>query len=127
MSAYGFDGAKNKVLVMTVEDFSDAVGEIVNPLLAAKQDQHITQSVTLLASGWGSQGNMKIQFVDVVGVTASNTVFVAPDPLTTSNYSEYVNCGVYATAQQSGKLVFLATQKPSIDIDVNVVILGVQS
>lgn len=127
MSAYGFNGGKNKVLVMAVEDFSDAVGEIVDPQFAAKQDKHITRSVVLTGgSGWsGPSSGVYTQTVNVTGVTATNTIFVSPDPSTDANYSQFSACGVYASSQQNGQLTFTATAKPSNNLTVNVVILGV--
>lgn len=123
MSAYGFDGAKNKVLVMTVEDFSDAVGEIVNPQLATKQNQHLHMTRYLTSSGWSTdQGGHIVQTISVEGVTSSNTVFVSPAP---SDVDEYSYCGVVAYAQGSGTLSFMCKTKPTNSLSVNIVVLGV--
>lgn len=80
-------------------------------------DKKSTISVTLTAIGWSSNS----QTVSATGVTASNTVIVAPD---SSDYSDYMDAEIYCSAQWSGTLTFTCGTTPSNDIDVNVVILN---
>lgn len=75
-----------------------------------------TATATLAAAGWS--GNT--QTVSVGGVTASNTVIVAPDPAIFSTYTE---SGIRCTAQASGTLTFACEDVPAETLTVNVVIL----
>lgn len=129
--AFGFGIGKNKVLVYSVDEFSTQVNAVVDPKLALKQDKQITRTISIPGGSewsWTTPANMYIQFVDVPGVTTSNTIIVSADPSGASgpsNHALYTSCGVFAAAQQDGKIVFLASQKPSSALSVNVVILGV--
>lgn len=76
-----------------------------------------TATATLAAAGWS--GNT--QTVSVGGVTASNTVIVAPDPAIFSTYTE---SGIRCTAQASGTLTFVCEDVPAETLTVNVVILA---
>ncbi len=76
-----------------------------------------TATATLTAAGWS--GNT--QTVSVSGVTASNTVIVAPDP---ASFSAYAESGIRCTAQASGTLTFACEGAPAADLAVNVVILA---
>ena len=79
-----------------------------------------TASVSLSASGWSGSGPYT-QTVSASGVTASNTVIVAP---VYASQEKYNDCGVGASAQASGKLTFTAQSKPSSTLSVNVLILN---
>jgi hypothetical protein len=74
-------------------------------------------TVTLSASGWSSL----IQTVTASGVTSSNDVIVSPNA---SSHVAYCENGVYCSAQSSGKLTFTCNEKPSVNLSVNVMILG---
>ena len=76
-----------------------------------------TAMASLTSAGWS--GNA--QTVSVSGVTATNTIIVAPDP---ANFSAYTESGIRCTAQASGTLTFVCDGVPSADIAVNVVILA---
>ena len=80
-------------------------------------DRKQTATAALTAAGWS--GNA--QTVSVSGVTATNTIIVAPDP---ANFSAYAESGIRCTAQASGTLTFACEDAPSADITVNVVILA---
>lgn len=126
--AFGFGIGKNKVLVYSVDEFSAQVEDVVDPMLALKQDKHVTRTVMLAGGsswGWITPQNLYMQTVDVIGVTPSNTILVTADPTDANNYANYNLCGVYAAAQQDGKIVFLASQRPSSTLSVNVLILEV--
>lgn len=101
---YGFIAGKNK--------------KELGPLFASKQDKHITRTVTLVVANWSN----KTQTVSVDGVSATNTVIVAPAP---EFYGDYVDAGIICTAQASGALTFTCSDVPSSAISVNVVILEV--
>ena len=115
--AYGFDNAKNKADVYTQAETATAMHSIFDPMIAAKQDQHLTRTATLLSTGWSS----KSQTVSVAGVTATNTVFVAAVPASQGLYSGY---GIVCTAQGNGTLTFSCDYVPDQNINVNVVIFG---
>lgn len=74
-------------------------------------------SVTLLSSGWSSNA----QTVTVNGVTASNNIIVSPAP---ASMQDYMDCAVYCSAQAANQLTFNCTSVPSVDITVNVLIVG---
>ena len=76
-----------------------------------------SKTVKLAPSSWSSL----TQTVSVSGVTASNTVVVAPAP---ESYAAYGEAGVYCSAQASGKLTFKCETVPSATITVNVLILA---
>ena len=75
-----------------------------------------TATASLTSAGWS--GNT--QTVSVSGVTAANTIIVAPDP---ANFSAYAESGIRCTAQASGTLTFVCEDVPTETITVNVVIL----
>lgn len=75
------------------------------------------KTVSLTVSGWGTD---LTQTVSVSGVTASNTVIVAPNA---ASHAAYAEANVRCTAQASGKLTFTCDEKPTAALTVNVVIL----
>ncbi len=115
--AYGFGTGKNKEPVYTTDELLPVVHTEFDPLIAAKQDQHLVRNATLLSSGWSS----KSQTVSIEGVTATNTVFVAAVPASQGLYSGY---GIVCTAQGNGTLTFSCDYVPDQNININVVILG---
>ena len=115
---YGFDEGKNKNEVYSKEEVIPAVHTEFDPLLAAKQDKHSTVGATLLAASWSSSS----QTVNVIGITADNTVLVSADP---GSIEEYGACGVICTAQGAGTLTFTCKFTPTNNLDLNIVILGV--
>ena len=90
----------------------------VNTAISAKQAKHTTAAVTLAAASWSSG----VQTVSAAGVTASNTVIVAPAP---DSQDAYTAAGVKCTAQAEGTLTFTCVETLADDLTVNVVILGV--
>lgn len=115
--AYGFDEAKNKQDVYTESELLPVVHAEFDPLINAKQDQHLTRTATLLATGWSN----KTQTVNVSGVTATNTVFVSATAASLGLYSSY---GIVCTGQGSGTLTFTCDYVPNQNININIVILG---
>lgn len=110
MPVIGFSEGKNKEDVYKTDE--------MDSLLSAKQDQHSKTDITLVAGNWSN----KAQTVNVTGVTANNTVLIAPVPASSGLYGA---CGVLCTAQAEGTLTFTCDFTPSDNILVNVVILGV--
>lgn len=99
---------------LTVEDAKQAaLAEI-----EAKQDKHTTATATLATGSWASSA----QTVSVSGVTANNTVIVAPAPASVDVYSA---AGIKCTAQAAGKLTFTCKKTPTAAVTVNVIVLGV--
>ena len=78
-----------------------------------------TKSVSLDTSSWSGSGPYT-QTKSVSGVTASNIVIVAP---VYASQEQFYACGVGASAQADGTLTFSATEKPTVAIGVNVLIL----
>ena len=81
------------------------------------QAKHIPVPVTLSASGWSNLA----QTVSVDGVTADNTVVIAPAP---ASHDAYTEAGVKCSAQASGELTFTCADVPTVELTVNVVILN---
>jgi hypothetical protein len=71
--------------------------------------------VTLLADNW----NGTIQEVSVEGLTRNNSVVVSPY----GNPRNYANSWIYCSVQLEGKLTFNCEVRPTMDIEVNVLIL----
>ena len=78
-----------------------------------------TQTVTLEVAGWDPTGSGRIS-VAVEGVTAENTLIVSPAP---ASIVAYGKCGVYAAAQEEGRLTFACAKQPQESLTVNIVIL----
>ena len=76
-----------------------------------------TITVSLTSAWWSS----KSQTVSATGVTASNTVIVSPAP---ASINDYASNSVYCESQGSWTLTFKCNTEPSVDIDVNVLIMG---
>lgn len=75
-----------------------------------------TAVCSLAQTGWQNGA----QTVAAAGVTASNTVIVAPAP---DSFSNYRNFGVRCTGQGNGTLTFAYEFTPTADLTVNVLIL----
>ena len=76
-----------------------------------------TITVTLSSGSWSSLA----QTVTASGVTTSKDVIVSPAAASHAAYSE---AGVYCSAQGSNSLTFKCSEKPSSNLNVNVMILG---
>lgn len=79
--------------------------------------KHAAKTATLTAAGWSD----KSQTVAVEGVTAINTVFVAPD---SASQEVWGKAGIVCTAQAAGSLTFTCKSAPSAAVTANIVILG---
>lgn len=75
-----------------------------------------TTAPTLVAANWSSNQ----QTVNVSGVTATNTVIVAPFP---TDAQDYATAGILCIGQGAGTLTFSCTSVPANDLQVNVVII----
>ena len=122
MATHGFGPGKNRVLVISEEAFEDEVDAVVDPKLAAKQNQHLHLTGSLVVANWTATTGGYTQTIDVTGVTATNTLIISP---AATSLEEYGSCIVYATAQGAGTITFFAKYTPSNALTVNVVILGV--
>ena len=85
--------------------------EQTDALLSAKASIS-TQQITVTTS---------LGSVNCTGVTANNTVIVAPDP---SSWDVYTTAGVYCSAQGSGTLTFTSAKTPTASMTVNVLIIN---
>lgn len=78
-----------------------------------------TQTITLESTAWDPTGTGRIS-VAVDGVTAESTIIVSPAPDSVVTYGK---CGVYAAAQEEGRLTFACAMQPQESLTVNIVIL----
>lgn len=93
------------------EDSADAVPK------GYVDGRKLTASVTLAADGWEQER----QTVGAVGVTADNTVIVAPAH---DSFTAYSEAGVRCTGQDNGTLTFACVDVPAEALTVNIVILA---
>lgn len=96
----------------TIEGIDNSLKETNNELLN-KQDKHKTFQIFFPVN--------QLKYTALHdSVTATNTIFVAPDP---RYFKEYCEAGLYCSKQENGKLVFECSYAPSIDILINIFIL----
>ena len=76
-----------------------------------------THTITLVSTDWSSHAQTKT----VSGVTADNTVIVAP---ASSSAADYAAAEILCTAQTANSLTFTCTTDPTNNVSVNVVILS---
>ena len=81
------------------------------------EGKHAAKTATLTAAGWSD----KSQTIAVEGVTASNTVFVAP---ASDSQEVWGKAGIVCTAQAAGSLTFTCKSVPTAAVTANIVILG---
>ena len=77
-----------------------------------------TRTLTLEAAAWNTDS--KQLTVAVERVTAENTLIISP---ALDSIVAYGRCGVYAAAQDEGRLTFACVKQPEESLTVNVVIL----
>lgn len=83
---------------------------------AQKKTEKLARIATLTASGWAN----KSQTVEVVGVSAENSVIICSNP---ANATEYTESVVRCTDQNENSLTFTCDEVPAKDLLVNVLIL----
>jgi hypothetical protein len=83
-------------------------------LAATKQAQHVTRTATY-NSGATSRT------ITVNGVTANNTILVAPAP---ASYAQWVDCRMRVTAQGNNSITITADYAPTANVTINVCILS---
>ena len=76
-----------------------------------------THTITLVSTDWSSHTQTKT----VSGVTADNTVIVAP---ASSSAADYAAAEILCTAQAANSLTFTCTTDPTNNVSVNIVILN---
>ena len=80
------------------------------------------RTVTLSSTGWTASGDVYTQIATVSGVSATETaqeIHVTP---ATASMTAYMESGVYASAQASNRITFTASEVPTADLAVYVVI-----
>jgi len=82
------------------------------------QNKHKTATATLTAAGWDT--SKYLQRVSVDGITATNTVILAPSDDT---YVDYGKAHVRCISQTTNALTFLCEKIPTTSLTVNVVIM----
>lgn len=78
-------------------------------------------SVELAADKWTGDKSPFTQTVNVEHVTPNNAVVVAPEE---SSRKMYIEAEVHCSAQASGKLTFKCSEKPTVALIVNVLIIN---
>ena len=95
-------------------------GKTGDVVLDASDVGAVTQTVatiSLVSTDWSSHTQTKT----VTGVTADNTVIVAPAP---ASAADYATAEILCTAQAANSLTFTCTTDPVNNVSVNVVILN---
>lgn len=80
------------------------------------------RTITLSSTGWRASGDVYTRTVAVSGVSATETaqeIHVTP---ATASMTAYMEAGVYASGQASNRITFTASEKPTADLTVYVVI-----
>lgn len=93
--------------------FNTALADVEN-----KAAKAAAKSVTLTASGWGSN---KYQALTVPGVQADSNIIITAAP---GSYIAYAEAGVRCAGQANYTLAFKCEEIPTVDLAVNVLILG---
>ena len=91
--------------------------KVISAALKLLESKHAAKTATLTAAGWSN----KTQTVAVEGVTASNTILVAP---ASDSQEVWGKAGIYCTAQSAGSLTFTCKNAPTAAVTANIVILG---
>ena len=79
----------------------------------------VAKSAIISYDAWTA--NTKTATIGVDGVTADNIVIVTAAP---QSYLLYANSQIRATSQSDGYLTFQTEDVPTIDVHVNVLIIG---
>lgn len=125
-----YDGIKSRFLLksavansLTVTEAGCALdarqGKALADLANGKASQ-TTAAVSLTAAAWSGEGPYT-QTVSAIGVTAGNVAVVSPAP---ASFTEWSECGVYASAQAAGELTFIAENKPETALTANVLCIN---
>jgi len=103
----------NGVMGSSASEFSSdgAIMDVIN----LRQKALATATTTIAVVDWTANEATKT----VLGVTASNIIFVAPDP---DSAVDYASAGIIASAQGVDSITFTCTETPTSEIDVNIVI-----
>lgn len=75
---------------------------------------------TLGASFWTAEGDGYTCSMFHPDVTANNAIIVSAAP---ASYRDYCDCGVFCSHQAARQLGFTAAVKPTMDLQVNIMIL----
>lgn len=105
-------------------DWFTGLGDLINQNTEAMLVEALPVSVivTLSASGWVSENGLYKQSVQVATMNTTKTVLVSPAD---SSAEAYAAAEVSCTAQGNNTLTFTAVTKPTANITVNVIHMGV--
>lgn len=105
-----------KIYTATLSFDADSISYDVRNISATQR------TVTLTSTGWTASGDVYTQSATVSGVSATETaqeIHVTP---ATASMTAYMESGVYASAQAANQITFTASEKPTADLTVYVVI-----
>ena len=121
---YVVTSTANRTVTVTQIDTDGAVdsvnGKTGHVVLNASDVGAVTQetrTISLVSTDWSSHTQIKT----VSGVTADNTIIVAP---ASASAADYAAAEILCTAQAANSLTFTCTTDPTNNISVNVVILN---
>ena len=103
-------------------NFVDGVTSNIQTQLNNKAAKSKVVTVTLSSSQWTESSSGYTQKETVSGVSAKETdqmIHVVPSA---SSQSVYLEAGVYASGQAENSIIFIASEKPSVNLTVYVVI-----
>lgn len=121
------DGKKHRVVLTAdigggsggsgVTSVNGKTGDVVLDASDVGAVSQTVATISLASTDWSSH----TQTVTVTGVTADNTVIVAPAP---ASAADYATAEILCTAQAANSLTFTCTTDPTNNISVNVLILN---
>ena len=102
------------IMGSSASEFSSdgAIRDVIN-----LRQKALVKTTTTIATGNWDPAHKATKAVS--GVTPSNLIFVAPAP---DSVDDYADAGIRATAQGDDSITFVCTEKPTSEIDVNIVI-----
>ncbi len=117
-TAVNISGYAKDVILQNSDQFggNNSVQKGMEYLLTKMDTGVKTVSATISSTTWTSNS----QDVTIDGVTPTCLVFVEPNY---NSQTEYYNCGVVCTSQDTNKLTFKCNAVPTTDITVNVSII----
>ena len=120
-------GAEVQAILDAVDDIQSDVGELQSDItslqtaVGGKASVAISQTVTLASASWTASGSLFTQAVTVSGLLATDTPFcqaVCDDETDAEAWGVIIKATPTANT-----LTFTATETPSVDLDIQVVVI----